>query len=125
MAPTVVGEDVVARSRFNPLKKLRSMMKISPLQTRDQRIAIQNSNLPQAERRSRLLKAANRVVEVTSILDLDNCSATVNIICESYGLYYAGVFPVDEANEYLLCVPTWKAGKAMVADGHKLKSHNR
>jgi GAF domain-containing protein/anti-sigma regulatory factor (Ser/Thr protein kinase) len=88
-------------------------------------IAIQNSNLHrQAERRSRLLKAANRVgKEVTSILDLEELLPhTVNIICEAYGLYYAGVFLVDEVGEYaVLRAGYGKAGKAMVADGHKLK----
>lgn len=88
-------------------------------------IAIQNSNLHrQAERRSRLLKAANRVgKEVTSILDLEKLlPQTVNIICESYGLYYAGVFLLDEAGEYaILRAGYGKAGKAMLADGHKLK----
>jgi GAF domain-containing protein/anti-sigma regulatory factor (Ser/Thr protein kinase) len=88
-------------------------------------IAIQNSNLHrQAERRSRLLKAANRVgKEVTSILDIEELlPQTVNIICESYGLYYAGVFLVDAAGEYaVLRAGYGKAGKAMVAEGHKLK----
>ncbi len=88
-------------------------------------IAIQNSNLHrQAERRSRLLKAANRVgKEVTSILDLEKLlPQTVNIICESYGLYYAGVFLLDVAGEYaVLRAGYGKAGKAMVAEGHKLK----
>lgn len=88
-------------------------------------IAIQNSNLHrQAERRSRLLKAANRVgKEVTSILDLEDLlPQTVNIICESYGLYYAGVFLVDEKGEYAVLRSGYgKAGKAMVAEGHKLK----
>ncbi len=88
-------------------------------------IAIQNSQLHrQAERRSRLLKAANRVgKEVTSILDLDQLLPhTVNIICEAYGLYYAGVFLLDDAGEYaVLRAGYGKAGKAMVADGHKLK----
>ena len=88
-------------------------------------IAIQNSNLHrQAERRSRLLKAANRVgKEVTSILNLEELLPhTVNIICEAYGLYYAGVFLLDDAGEYAVLRSGYgKAGKAMVADGHRLK----
>jgi GAF domain-containing protein/anti-sigma regulatory factor (Ser/Thr protein kinase) len=88
-------------------------------------IAIQNSNLHrQAERRSRLLKAANRVgKEVTSILNIEELLPhTVNIICEAYGLYYAGVFLLDDAGEYAMLRSGYgKAGKAMVADGHKLK----
>jgi GAF domain-containing protein/anti-sigma regulatory factor (Ser/Thr protein kinase) len=88
-------------------------------------VAIQNSRLHrQEERRSRLLKAANRVgKEVASILDLDQLlPQTVNIICEAYGLYYAGVFLVDENGEYaVLRAGYGKAGKAMLAEGHKLR----
>lgn len=88
-------------------------------------VAIQNSRLHrQEERRARLLKAANRVGrEVTSILDLEKLlPRTVDIICEAYGLYYAGVFLLDEKGEYaVLRAGYGKAGKAMVAEGHKLK----
>jgi len=88
-------------------------------------VAIQNAKLHrQEERRSRLLKAANRVgKEVASILDLEQLlPQTVNIICEAYGLYYAGIFLLDEAGEYaVLSAGYGKAGKAMLAEGHKLK----
>ncbi|MCE7919238.1 MAG: GAF domain-containing protein [Chloroflexi bacterium CFX1] len=88
-------------------------------------VAIQNSKLHRREeRRSRLLKAANRVgKEVASILDLDQLlPQTVNIICEAYGLYYAGVFLLDEKGEYaVLRAGYGKAGKAMLAEGHKLR----
>ncbi|GAB4568518.1 MAG: hypothetical protein Fur0017_11690 [Anaerolineales bacterium] len=88
-------------------------------------VAIQNSKLHrQEERRSRLLKAANRVgKETASILDLDQLlPQTVNIICEAYGLYYAGVFLLDEKGEYaILRAGYGKAGKAMLAEGHKLR----
>ncbi|MBE7435284.1 MAG: GAF domain-containing protein [Anaerolineales bacterium] len=88
-------------------------------------VAIQNSKLHrQEERRSRLLRAANRVgKEIASILDLDQLlPQTVNIICEAYGLYYAGVFLLDEKGEYaVLRAGYGKAGKAMVTEGHKLR----
>lgn len=88
-------------------------------------VAIQNSKLHrQEERRSRLLKAANRVgKEVASLLDLDQLlPQTVNIICEAYGLYYAGVFLLDAEHEYaMLRAGYGKAGKAMLAEGHKLR----
>ncbi|MBI2332712.1 MAG: GAF domain-containing protein [Chloroflexi bacterium] len=88
-------------------------------------VAIQNAKLHrQEERRSRLLKAANRVgKETASILDLDQLlPQTVNIICEAYGLYYAGVFLLDEKGEYaVLRAGYGKAGKAMQAEGHKLR----
>ncbi len=88
-------------------------------------VAIQNAKLHrQEERRSRLLKAANRVgKEVASLLDLDQLlPQTVNIICEAYGLYYAGVFLLDDKNEFaVLRAGYGKAGKAMLAEGHKLR----
>jgi len=88
-------------------------------------VAIQNAKLHrQEERRSRLLKAANRVgKEVASILDLDQLlPQTVNIICEAYGLYYAGVFLLDEKGEFaVLRAGYGKAGKAMLAEDHKLR----
>ncbi|MFZ5820811.1 MAG: GAF domain-containing protein [Chloroflexota bacterium] len=95
-------------------------------------VAIHNSSLHrekqeflrQAERRSRLLGAANRVgKEVTSILELDVLLPhMVNIICDAYGFYYAGVFLVDEGGEWaVLRAGYGEAGKAMLAEGHRLK----
>ena len=95
-------------------------------------IAIHNSNLHrknqdlvrQAERRTRLLEAANIVGrEVTSILDLDELlPKTVDIICDAYGFYYAGVFLLDETGEYaVLRAGYGEAGKAMLAERHRLK----
>lgn len=126
--PLIMGEEVIGALTVQSMEEAAFHDEdIAALQTMADQlaIAIQNSNLHrQAERRSRLLKAANRVGrEVTSILDLEKLlPQTVNIICEAYGLYYAGVFLVDEKNEYAVLRSGYgKAGKAMVADGHKLK----
>ena len=126
--PLVVSEDVIGALTVQSTEEAAFHDEdIAALQTMADQlaIAIQNSNLHrQAERRSRLLKAANRVgKEVTSILDLERLlPQTVNIICESYGLYYAGVFLLDETGEYAVLRSGYgKAGKAMVAEGHKLK----
>ncbi len=126
--PLIAGEDVIGALTVQSTEEAAFHDEdIAALQTMADQlaIAIQNSNLHrQAERRSRLLKAANRVgKEVTSILDLEKLlPQTVNIICESYGLYYAGVFLLDEAGQYAVLRSGYgKAGKAMVADGHKLK----
>ncbi|MBI3162519.1 MAG: GAF domain-containing protein, partial [Chloroflexi bacterium] len=126
--PLIVGEDVIGALTVQSTEEAAFHDEdIAALQTMADQlaVAIQNSNLHrQAERRSRLLKAANRVgKEAASILDLEDLlPQTVNIICESYGLYYAGVFLVDEANEYaVLRAGYGRAGKAMVAEGHKLK----
>ncbi len=126
--PLIVGDDCLGALTVQSTEEAAFHDEdIAALQTMADQlaIAIQNSRLHrQAERRSRLLKAANRVGrEVTSILDLEELLPhTVNIICEAYGLYYAGVFLVDKAGEYAVLRSGYgKAGKAMVADGHKLK----
>jgi GAF domain-containing protein/anti-sigma regulatory factor (Ser/Thr protein kinase) len=126
--PLVVGDEAIGALTVQSIEEAAFHDEdIAALQTMADQlaIAIQNSNLHrQAERRSRLLKAANRVGrEVTSILNLGELLPhTVNIICEAYGLYYAGVFLLDDAGEYaVLRAGYGKAGKAMVADGHKLK----
>jgi len=126
--PLIVGDEVIGALTVQSTEEAAFKEEdIDALQTMADQlaIAIQNSNLHrQAERRSRLLKAANRVGrEVTSILDLDLLlPQTVNIICESYGLYYAGVFLLDEKGEYaVLRAGYGKAGKAMMSEGHKLK----
>ncbi|MBT3189787.1 MAG: GAF domain-containing protein [Anaerolineae bacterium] len=80
--------------------------------------------LKQAERRARLLDAANEVGRgVASILELNELlPKTVDIICEAYNFYYAGVFLIDENKEYaVLRAGRGEAGKAMIAANHKLK----
>lgn len=126
--PLVVGDEAIGALTVQSTEEAAFHEEdIAALQTMADQlaVAIQNSKLHrQAERRSRLLKAANRVGrEATSILDLEKLlPRTVDIICEAYGLYYAGVFMLDEAGEYaVLRAGYGKAGKAMVADGHKLK----
>jgi len=126
--PLVVGDEAIGALTVQSTEESAFHDEdIAALQTMADQlaIAIQNSNLHrQAERRSRLLKAANRVgKEVTSILNIEELLPhTVNIICEAYGLYYAGVFLLDDAGEYaVLRAGYGKAGKAMVADRHRLK----
>jgi GAF domain-containing protein/anti-sigma regulatory factor (Ser/Thr protein kinase) len=126
--PLIVGDEAIGALTVQSTEEAAFHEEdIAALQTMADQlaVAIQNSTLHrQAERRSRLLKAANRVgKEVTSILDLEKLlPQTVNIICEAYGLYYAGVFLLDEKGEYAVLRSGYgKAGKAMVAEGHKLK----
>ncbi len=127
--PLIVGDEAIGALTVQSIEEAAFHEEdIDALQTMADQlaIAIQNSNciVKQEERRSRLLKAANRVgKEVASILDLDQLlPQTVNIICEAYGLYYAGVFLLDEAGEYAVLRSGYgKAGKAMLAEGHKLR----
>lgn len=126
--PLIVGEEAIGALTVQSVEEAAFHEEdIDALQTMADQlaVAIQNSKLHrQEERRSRLLKAANRVgKEVASLLDLDQLlPQTVNIICEAYGLYYAGVFLLDEKAEFaVLRAGYGKAGKAMLADGHKLR----
>jgi signal transduction histidine kinase len=77
-----------------------------------------------AERRASLLQAANQVgQQIASIRNLKTLlSHTVDIACDVYGFYYAGIFLVDENGRWaVLRAGRGEAGAAMVAEGHKLK----
>ena len=77
-----------------------------------------------AERRAALLHAAAKVGRsITSILDPDYLlGQVVDIICDEFGFYYAGIFLVDEAGEWaVLQAGRGEAGAVMVAEGHRLK----
>ncbi len=89
------------------------------------RLYAQNETvLAQAKRRARLLEAAAEVSRnITSILDRDTLlHKTVDVICDIFGFYYAGVFLVDESGEWaVLRAGRGEAGRKMVEAGHKLK----
>ncbi len=133
--PLLVGDDVIGALTVQSVAESAFHEEdIAALQTMADQlaIAIHNSNLHrekqellrQSERRTRLLQAANRVgKEVTSILDLNQMlPQTVDIICNAYGYYYAGIFLVDETGEWaVLSAGYGEAGKAMLSEGHRLK----
>ncbi len=133
--PLVVGDDVIGALTVQSTEEAAFHDEdIAALQTMADQlaVAIENSNahranqelLRQAERRSRLFEAANVVGrEVTSILDLNVLlPQTVNVICEAYGFYYAGVFLLDAAGEYAVLRAGYsEAGASMLAEGHRLK----
>lgn len=134
--PLVVGDEVLGAITVQSVEEEAFTQKdIETLQAMADQlaIAIDNANLHQqnqallreAERRARLLKASAEVGRgVTSILNLGELlPKTVNIICDAYGFYYAGVFLLDEEEEYaVLKAGHGEAGKAMLAENHKLKA---
>ena len=84
------------------------------------------------ERRQRLLEAAARVGhEITSILDLDELlRVTVDVICEEYDFYYAGLFLCEDETQAssgemckwaVLRAGRGEAGKAMLAHDYRLQ----
>jgi GAF domain-containing protein len=133
--PLVVGDEVIGALTVQSTEEAAFHDEdIAALQTMADQlaVAIHNSNLHrekqtllrQAEHRTRLLQAANRVgKEATSILELDKLfPQTVDIICEAYGFYYSGIFLVDESGEWaVLRAGYGEAGEAMLAEDYKLK----
>ncbi|MDX9954907.1 MAG: GAF domain-containing sensor histidine kinase, partial [Anaerolineae bacterium] len=76
-----------------------------------------------SQRRARLLEAAARVSQsITSILDLNALlNTTVDIICEEFGFYYAGVFLIDDTGvTAVLHAGYGEAGAQLLEQGHHL-----
>jgi GAF domain-containing protein len=133
--PLLAGNTVIGALTVQSVEEAAfSEDDITTLQTMADQLAIAIHNaqlhaenqrlLARAERRARLLEAAARVGrDVTSILDLDELlGRTVDIICDVYGFYYAGVFLMDEFGEWaVLRAGRGEPGARMIADGHKLR----
>ncbi len=133
--PLIFGDEVIgaltvqsteeAAFTDDDITVLQTMADQLAVAIRNARLHAQNRKLlARAERRTRLLAAAAQVGrDVTSILDLDELlNKTVDIICDVYGFYYAGVFLIDETGEWaVLRAGRGEAGAKMVAEGHKLR----
>ncbi|PWH14772.1 MAG: hypothetical protein DDG60_07260 [Anaerolineae bacterium] len=133
--PLIAGDEVIgALTVQSEIEAAFSDDDIAALQTMADQLAVAIANaklhrqnqdlLRQAERRTRLLRAANKVgKEVTSVLDLEQLlPKMVDTIVEAYGFYYAGIFLVDESGTWAhLRAGYGEAGKAMLAEGHKLQ----
>jgi signal transduction histidine kinase len=82
-----------------------------------------NVTLEQTLRRANLLAAAAEASQaMTQILDIDALlPKTVDIICDAYDFYYAGVFLIDEAGEFaVLRAGRGEPGRIMIENNHKL-----
>jgi signal transduction histidine kinase/putative methionine-R-sulfoxide reductase with GAF domain/ActR/RegA family two-component response regulator/HAMP domain-containing protein len=115
----VVGTDdlsLLARAFNQMAAQLRDL--ISSL---EQRVAERTAEL---ERRALQLTTAAEVSRAaSSILDLEELlSRTVELITDRFNLYYAGLFLVDEADEWaVLQAATGEAGRQMLAQSHRLE----
>jgi GAF domain-containing protein len=80
----------------------------------------------QLERQTKLLEAAAQVGHaITSLLDMNTLfSQVVDIICDTYNFYYAGVFLLDphQPGHAVLRAGRGEIGRAMVKQEHKLKT---
>ncbi len=133
--PLIAGDDLIGALTVQSEREAAfSEGDMAALQTMADQlaVAIQNARLHQqnkdllrqAERRARLLKAANTVgKEVTSVLTLDELlPKMVNTIVATYGFYYAGAFLVDSTGKWaILRAGYGAAGAAMLTENHKLE----
>ena len=79
------------------------------------------------EQRSAQLKVAAEVSRAASeILDPTQLGQrVVDLVCERFHIYYAGLFLTDEKNEWAILIGAYgEAGKKMLANGHKLRIGN-
>ncbi len=82
-----------------------------------------NVTLAQALRRANLLAAAAQVSQhITQIMNIDELlPKTVDIICEAYDFYYAGVFLINESGDFaVLRAGRGAPGRIMMENNHKL-----
>jgi GAF domain-containing protein/CheY-like chemotaxis protein len=133
--PLVVGDTVIGALTVQSVDEAAfTEDDITTLQTMADQLAVAINNadlylenrrlLARVERRARLLEAASQVGrDVTSILDMGELlNRTVDVICDAYGFYYAGVFLVGEEGEWaVLRAGRGEAGAQMIASGHKLQ----
>jgi GAF domain-containing protein len=88
-------------------------------------VVLQNIRLlEETQRRATYLAAAATVArDATAILDVDRLlEQTVQLISEQFGFYHAGVFFLDERDEYaILQAASSEGGRHMLEQGHKLR----
>ena len=80
--------------------------------------------LVEQQKRARQLQAVSEVARAaSSILKLDDLlPQTAELIRDHFELYYAGIFLLDDSNQWaMLRAGTGAAGQQMLADGHRLK----
>jgi GAF domain-containing protein/HAMP domain-containing protein len=114
----ILTSDDMARLtiRFNQMVEQLQTTQI----TLERQVEERTANLDQ---RSKQLQAAAQVArEAASLQDLDTILArTVNLISQQFGFYHAGIFLLDETNEYaVLQAASSDGGKTMLARGHRL-----
>ncbi|MBN2147514.1 MAG: GAF domain-containing protein, partial [Anaerolineales bacterium] len=87
----------------------------------EQQVADRTSAL---EQRTAYLQASAEVSQaVNTIMEPDQLvQQVVNLIHDRFGLYYVGLFQVDESGEWaVLRAGTGEAGKAMIARSHRIR----
>lgn len=126
--PLIVSGEVIGALTVQSVEEAAfSEMDITSLQAMADQLAIAIENArthAQAQRRARLLETAAQVGRaMASILDMDQLlPQTVDLICDAYDFYYAGVFLVDTEGKWaVLRAGRGEPGRIMMERGHKLE----
>ena len=87
---------------------------------------LQQTTAAMEQRTRQLLTGAKVSRAASTILEPDKlCQQVVDMVCDQFGLYYVGLFLVDEKCEWAsLYAATGQAGKIMLKRGHQLKVGN-
>lgn len=111
-------------ARVVPMDRSTVMAIVRDVSGRAQTDADREAMLKVLARRSAYLRIASEVAKsYSSILDPDALmEQAVNLIQKGYGLYYVGLFLVDEKKQRaVLKAGSGEAGKSMLAEGHTLR----
>ena len=111
--------------RFDPLTEnfVGTLAVFTNVTDRKQAEAEREELLVVLEKRSAQMQTAAEVSKSAStILDLNTLlDRSVSLIKDHFGLYYIGLFLIDESGEYaVLQAGTGKAGRKMLEEGHRL-----
>jgi len=94
------------------------------LERRVEELAMANALLQRRALQFQIAAQASNAV--TSVLDPDELvQRAVDLICDQFDLYYAGLFLIDESGQWaVLRAGTGEAGRQMLAQGYKLETNN-
>lgn len=106
----------VQEQHLNALSGLKNQESTLEMQVSDRTRDLEYGNL-------QLETAARIAREITTIRDLNLLlTNVVNLISQRFGYYHAGVFLLDEYNEYaVLAAANSEGGRRMLERGHRLK----
>lgn len=130
----IIGRDKPSKYETELVNAWRTLADHAATALRNLRLQDDTQNrhfLRDLERRALQLETAAEVSRAaSSILDPDNLmQQVVDLVCERFGLYYVGLFLVDDASQLtgepnrwaVLRAGTGKSGRIQLQQGHKLK----
>jgi GAF domain-containing protein len=124
---TVVFRNALERYRLNEVRETNKQLEVAVQEFSTDREMLEvrvTERTFDLERRNRQIEAATEVSRVAaSNLDTDALiRQVVELIQNSFDLYYVGIFLVDERNEWaVLRAGTGEAGRLMLARGHRIR----